>query len=200
MKRPVIAYHVIFATHGFWLPNDPRGSGSTEVRYEPLQRFGPATPVNTRRSVAKKPHDHAQRRAAKQVLRYPEVMFTGRQALSVGLGFKTMIAKSQYQVFACCILPQHVHMVIGRHRYPIEQVVRLLRQAATAQLLEDGLHLFAEQRRPSGSLPSVWGQDFRKVFLFTPADICGRIEYVEENPEKEGKPRQQWSFVIPYIV
>jgi hypothetical protein len=40
-------------------------------------------------------------------------------------------------------------------------------------------------------LPSVWAQDFRKVFLFTPADVVGRIAYVERNPEREAKKRQQ---------
>lgn len=35
----VRAYHVIFCTHGFWLPNDPRGSGSTAVRVERLRTF-----------------------------------------------------------------------------------------------------------------------------------------------------------------
>jgi REP element-mobilizing transposase RayT len=197
--KKVLAYHVIFCTHGFWLPNDPRGSGSTEVRYEPLREFGPATPVTTRRSVAGKPHDRQRRLAAKQVLKYPEVTFTGLQAQSVGNGFGEMVRKSGYIGHACAILPQHVHLVIARHRYPIEQVVRLLRQAATARLLEDGRHPFAEQRAPNGRLPSVWGQDFRKVFLYTPEEIRQRIKYVEENPLKEGKPRQKWSFVVAYV-
>jgi hypothetical protein len=108
------------------------------------------------------------------------------------------VEKSGYQVYACCVLPQHTHLVIGRHTYPIEQVIRLLRQAATAKLLEDGLHPFAGQRSPGGRLPSVWGQDFRKVFLFTPEEVRDRIQYVEENPLREGKRRQHWSFVIPY--
>ena len=28
----VIAYHLIYTTYGFWLPNDPRGSWSDFVR------------------------------------------------------------------------------------------------------------------------------------------------------------------------
>jgi REP element-mobilizing transposase RayT len=194
----VLAYHVIFCTHGFWLPNDPRGSGSTEVRYEPLRQFGPATTVTTRRSVAGRPHDRQLRQAAKEAMKYPEVFFTGHQALSVGLGFGEMAQKAGYRIHACAILPQHVHMVIARHHYPIEQVVRLLRQAATARLLADGRHPFADQRSPTGRLPSVWAQDFRKMFLFTPEDIQRCIRYVEDNPLKEGKRRQQWAFVIPY--
>lgn len=31
MPHAVIAYHLILTTYGFWLPNDPRGSGSDPV-------------------------------------------------------------------------------------------------------------------------------------------------------------------------
>lgn len=54
----VIGYHVIFGTYGFWLPNDPRGSGSDFVWSEELFRFGgKATKVETRHSVAGVKHD-----------------------------------------------------------------------------------------------------------------------------------------------
>ena len=194
---PVTAYHVVIATYGSWLPNDPRGSNSREVRADNIKRFGPATLVtHTRRSVANRPHDRAARLAAKQALRYPPVVFDGYQALSVARGFEKQITTSGYRVYACCILPCHAHLVIGRHPYANEQVVRLLKQAATARLLADGRHPFT--RDENGRLPSVWGQDFRKVFLYTAAETVDRIGYVERNPEKEGKRRQNWPFIIPY--
>jgi REP element-mobilizing transposase RayT len=196
----VLAYHAIFCTHGFWLPNDPRGSQSTEVRAANLRPFGPATTTDERRSVAALPHDLTARRRAKESLVYPEVVFDGYQALSVAKGFAAATAKSGYVIYACSILPCHVHMVIRRHRYAIEQVVRLLRQFATGQLLRDGRHPFAGQRTAAGRLPSVWGQDFWKVFLFDEADICRAIRYVEDNPVKEGKRPQRWSFVTPFSV
>ncbi len=43
-----LAYHVIFGTYGFWLPNDPRGSWSTFVGSWELYRFGKATKVTDR--------------------------------------------------------------------------------------------------------------------------------------------------------
>ena len=196
---PVIAYHAVFSTYGFWLPNDPRGSNSAEVRADNIKPFGPATLVTTtRRSVANRPHNRAERLAAKKALVRPEVVLNGHQALSIAAGFGKQVAKSGYRVYACSILPQHVHLVIGRHSYSIEQVVRLLRQAATVQLEADGLHPF--ERLRNGRLPSVWGQDFRKVFLFTPEDVRDRIEYVRLNPLREGKRIQHWPFVIPYVV
>jgi hypothetical protein len=140
----------------------------------------------------------AARYRAKQELAYPEVTFDGYQALSVVQGFAAMTAKSGYVIHACASLPSHVHLVIARHHYAIEQVIRLLRQEATRQSLADGRHPFAAHRTSTGRLPSVWAQDFWKVFLFTDEEIRQKIAYVEENPIKEGKRRQNWSFVAPF--
>ena len=61
---PVIAIHVIITTYGFWLPNDPRGSWSDFVGAWELLKFGRATKVTTRRSLAKVAHDREKRLAA----------------------------------------------------------------------------------------------------------------------------------------
>ena len=71
------AYHAVFTAYGFWLPNDPRGSWSDFVRSRELLRFGKATKVFTRRSLAAQPHEEDRRRAAKQALRYSPVEFSG---------------------------------------------------------------------------------------------------------------------------
>ena len=83
----VLGAHIIFSAYGFWLPNDPRGSWSDFVAAWELLRFGKATKVNTRKSVAHAPHDSALRRAAKQALKYPPVSFSGIQAVAIGAGF-----------------------------------------------------------------------------------------------------------------
>src|SRR5437870_5730021 len=87
----VQGYHVIFTAYGFWLPNDPRGSWSDCIRKWELVRFGPATRVTTRASLARKPHDRQLRMAAKKALSYPPVVFDGHQALSIGCGFGRMV-------------------------------------------------------------------------------------------------------------
>jgi hypothetical protein len=53
----ILAFHSIFTAYGFWLPNEPRGSWSDFVGSWELRRFGPATKVTTRRSIAEKPYD-----------------------------------------------------------------------------------------------------------------------------------------------
>jgi REP element-mobilizing transposase RayT len=192
-----IAYHVTLSTYGFWLPNDPRGSWSTEVRSPGLRPFGPATTVSDRRSVAHATHNITLRLRAKKSLKYPAVRFDGLQALSVANGFAKQVRKSGYIIHACAILPSHVHLVIRRHSYDISQIVRLLRQSATMQLLSDGRHPFAAIRTPK-RLVSVWGQSYWEDWLYKTEDVPRFIKYVENNPVKEGKRRQRWSFVVPF--
>src|SRR5262245_24194791 len=108
----VLGYHLVFGAYGFWLPNDPRGSGSWRVWAEHLRRFGPATGLEQRsQSVASKGHDRRLRFAAKQALKYPAVRFTGVQAKAIGdgFGFGEYARKKGIIVWACSILPVHVH-------------------------------------------------------------------------------------------
>jgi REP element-mobilizing transposase RayT len=193
----VMGYHVVFTTYGFWLPNDPRGSGSDYVGSKSLREFGPATKVKTRRSVAAVAHDRRLRLAAKKALRHPEVRLTGRQALSVAKGFRSVIVRAGCEVHACTVLPGHVHLVIGKLRYPVERFVNLLKGGATRQLIADGLHPFMDRAEMS-EVPTIWGRGLRKVFLNSEQEVRQRIKYVENNPLKEGKPRQRWSFVVPF--
>ena len=89
----VIASHVIFSAYGFWLPNDPRGSWSDFVGSWELLRFGRATKADVTHSLAAEPHNHALRLAAKKLLRYSPVQFTGIQARAVGRGFVWFVEK-----------------------------------------------------------------------------------------------------------
>ena len=194
----VLGYHVIFGAYGFWLPNDPRGSWSDFVRSWELRRFGPATKVDTRQSVAGRRHDVVLRQAAKSALRYPPVSFTGVRARAIGRGFAHFLKRSGVTIWACSILPEHVHLVIARHSYEVEQIINLLKGDVTRQLLDENLHPFAQWKKADGSVPCCWARKGWKVFLDDEADIVRAIEYVQQNPLKEGKPRQRWRFVTPY--
>lgn len=191
------AYHAIFTAYGFWLPNDPRGSWSNFVGSWELFRFGGATKTETRRSVAAKPHDRALRDAAKTALKYPAVHFDGHQALAIAEGFATAITEHGYRLFACSILPEHVHLVVNRCDRDVERVVAHLKAKATARLTETGRHPLSRFTVPRGGSPTPWALNLWKCFLDTPADIARAVRYVEENPTKEGKRPQRWSFVVP---
>src|SRR4051812_30689820 len=134
MQQPVRAYHLIVTAYGFWLPNDPRGSWSDFVRAWELMRFGDATKVSTRRSLAGVRHDRDSRLEAKRMLARDAVSFSGRQAIAIADGFRRWSESSGAKILACSILPEHVHMVIARHRYKIERVANFLKGEATKSL------------------------------------------------------------------
>ena len=194
----VHGYHVIFGAYGFWLPNDPRGSWSKFVASWELFRFGPATKVETRRSVAHVPHDRALRLAAKQALKYPPVVLSDQQVQSVARGFANSVEKSGFLIWACSILPEHVHLVIGRHHFKVEQVSNLIKGEGTKQLIADGLHPLARYAEPGKSPPTPWAAKQWKVYLDCEDDIWRAIRYVQQNPVKEGRPQQHWPFIAPF--
>lgn len=122
-------------------------------------------------------------------MKYPPVVFDGYQARATARGFAKAIEISEIPVYACSIMPDHVHLVLGRCRHEIEKVVKQLKQNATIRLKEENIH-------PEAKTP--WGASCWKVFLNTENDMRRAIKYVEDNPVKEGKKPQQWSFVRPF--
>ena len=193
----VLGTHLILTAYGFWLPNDPRGSWSDFVGCWELACFGRATRVHTRRSLAARPHDRSLRLAAKRALKYPPVRFTGRQARAVGRGFASYVAKARITVRACSILPEHAHLVIGRHRLGAARLANQLKGAGTRRLAREGIHPMAACRTPGGRVPTPWARGQWAVFLNTAAAVRRAIRYVKNNPMKEGLPPQRWSFVTP---
>jgi REP element-mobilizing transposase RayT len=189
----VHGYHLIMSFYGFRLPNDPRGSWSDFVGAWELLRFG-KTERKIDEAVRLTREQRRQLDEARACLKYPPVTLTGRQALSVGTGFGSLCAKSRFAIWACAILPEHVHLVITRHRYCIEQTANLLKGAATSQLRTDGLDPMANY----GTSRSPWARGQWSVFLDSEESIDNAIHYVEQNPNREGKPRQRWSFVSPF--
>jgi len=155
----VLATHVIFTAYGFWLPYDPRGSWSDFIGSWELYQFGEATTVSTRRSLAHVKHDRAQREAAKRALKYPPVTFSEIQARAIASGFADYVHRSEVIVHACSIMPDHVHLVIGRHRLKAESIAKQLKAAATRRIIEEELHPLAAYRKPgSRRPPRMWAR------------------------------------------
>jgi REP element-mobilizing transposase RayT len=186
----LIANHIIFGAYGFWLPNDPRGSWSTFVGSWELFRFGAAMKTTETRSVAHRPHDFRQRVAAKAVLKRPAVQFSSAQIEAVAMGFGEYARRSGLVIHACAVLSDHVHLVTANHRLEPHKLVIQLKGSATEELRERGIHPFGDNNK-------AFARGEWVVFLDTPSDVHRAIQYVEQNPEKEGMPRQQWAFVTP---
>ncbi|MBL8889166.1 MAG: transposase [Planctomycetaceae bacterium] len=195
----VHGFHVIIPHYGFWLPNDPRGSWSEFVESWELARFGKTTRNLKRRTLEQLTENELiQRDEMRKALKYPPVTLTGRQALGVAVGFKTLTQKSSYTIWACAIMPEHTHLVIARHKYKVEQIVNLLKGAATTQLIHEQLHPLAQSSKLGQRPPQMWGRHQWIVFLEDDEQIRNAIAYVVANPMKEGKPQQVWNWVTPY--
>ena len=185
-----IAYHVTFGAYGFWLPNDPRGSWTDFVYASRLRRFGPETKVSTRQSVAHVKHNHQQRTEAKKALKHCPVVFNDRQVEVIGRGFAQASDETELRVFACAVMPDHVHIVFASHERKNVSLVGQLKSRATKRLNHESLH-------PLSGTHSPWAQGHWEVFLDTEDEVLGAIDYVEQNPIREGRPPQEWPFVVP---
>ena len=193
----VLAYHLILSAYGFWLPNDQRGSWSAFVRAYELAAFGPAAKTNTRLSVAGRRFDAPRRVAMRAALARQPVVLDGHQARAIAIGFADYVGRSMVPVHACAIMPDHVHLVVGRFRLPIERICEQLKGAATAQLNREDRHPFVDQPYRDDRLPTPWARKGWWVYLDSAADVRRSIRYVNENPVRAGLRPQRWLFVTP---
>jgi hypothetical protein len=193
--KPMIAFHLIISAYGFWLPNDPRGSWSDFVASWELLKFGPATKVADSRNYAKDPHDSAPRRAAKRALKFPPVRFNDLQRIAIAAGFARACEEAAYICLAGCIGHDHAHIVMQRHSREITLIAGHLKARATQALTGADLHPLSIYTSKRGGLPTPWSEGCWKVYLDTQIQLASAIRYVERHPEKEGLPRQTWTFV-----
>lgn len=186
----VAAYHLIWTTYGSWLPNDPRGSTSREVRCAEISPLGELhfgrRPVQPAGQVIREFYE-----AARGALKHQLLTFSPAEVDSIACGFADVIEQRTYTCYACAIMPDHVHLVIRKHRYQAEQTIEQLQEASRVSVLA------LESSRRAFEHP-VWGGPGWKVYLDTQADIRRTVHYIEQNPVKIGRPVQCWGFVKPY--
>ena len=184
----VAGFHLIWTAYGWWLPNDPRGSSSHEIRVERIADLGELhhgrKPVQPPSCEIKDFYEHAR-----TVLKHPLLTFTDDDIALIGESFATVIADCRYTCYACAIMPDHVHALIRKHRDQAETMIENLQDASCDKLIAAGRR---DRDHP------VWGGPGWKVFLYTPADFERVIRYINYNPIKAGLPAQHWSFVKPY--
>jgi Transposase IS200 like len=117
MSQPlVIAYHLIWTAYGWWLPNDPRGSGSKTIRNDILAELGELHYGRKRMQPAGAEVRQFQERAV-EVLRHPRLTIDGTTVTEVAEAFREVIERHRYPCYACAIMPDHVHVLIRKHRH-----------------------------------------------------------------------------------
>ncbi len=113
--RVIIGHHLILHGYGQWLPNDPRGSGSTELRQDKLSNLGP---IHFGRIRVQPPRDVLRGfyREATPRLDFPAIWFDGAKRQAIGEAFSRVVRDNRYTVWGCAVLRNHAHLCIRRHR------------------------------------------------------------------------------------
>lgn len=184
----VAAYHLIWTAYGWWLPNDPRGSMSEGVAIERIAELGPhhcgRKVVQPSSAALRDFYDRAD-----GVLKHELLRFDIDQVQLIGRAFDSIVDARKYTCYACAIMPDHVHLLIRKHREKAEEMITNLQEASRSALVEAG--------HRSDDHP-VWGGPGWKVFQHSPKQIETTIRYIRDNPIKIGRPVQNWPFVIEY--
>lgn len=188
MRGRVLAHHLIWTGYGHWLPNDPRGSGSTSLFKDELRQLG-AIHFGRKTFQPRRSDVHEFYDKVDELLEHPRLLFTDEMIRMIGEAFGKTVQARHYTCYACAVLPDHCHLVIRAHREDAETMIAELQKGSRLTLFE---HDFLPMNHP------VWIDGGWKVFLGTPEEIRGRIRYVENNPIKEGLPAQRWPFVTAY--
>lgn len=189
MAKPwVIAHHLIWTAYGWWLPNDPRGSMSRTIRNEMIEELGTLHHGRKRIQPASADICHFYDEAENRLC-HPLTKLGKEETESVAEAFSATAHGHKYTCYACAIVPDHVHLLIRKHKHKAEQMIANFQSAGRLRLRE--LHLCKPDHL-------VWGGPGWKVFLDHPDDVHRTIRYIEDNPKKMRLPPQKWDFVTPY--
>ncbi|MCG8409457.1 MAG: hypothetical protein MI923_29995 [Phycisphaerales bacterium] len=129
----VIAHHLILTGYGHWLPNDPRGSLSREIRAGKLFALGDIHYGRKTQQPSREGLRAFQKKAQRQ-LEHPVLWFDAAKRQAIADAFDRVVQSHRYTCFACAILSNHAHLVIRKHRDKAETMITELRHESTARL------------------------------------------------------------------
>jgi len=184
----VIAHHIMWTLYGWWLPNDPRGSTSQTVCCDLIAELGELH--QGRKPV--QPAGKELRRFYKQassVLKFPLLSLSEKEFSLVAEAIGQAVSESNYTCYACTVMPDHLHLVIRKHRDLAEEMIEKIQVLSRKRLVELGLR---------DSAHPTWTLGGWKVYLDHPEEVQRTIHYVEQNPVKRRLPVQNWSWVSKY--
>lgn len=185
----VIGYHLIWTAYGTWLPNDPRGSGSHVVHTNVLAELGELH--LGRKKLQPCGRDIREFYAkATPLLVHDVLTFDANDRELIATAFETVIRREQLTCYACAIMPDHVHILIRKHRLHAEDMMELLKEASRACLHRN--------KELSDDHPVWTGGHGWKVFLDHPEEVRRAAIYIERNPLPLNLPIQLWNFVKEY--
>jgi REP element-mobilizing transposase RayT len=184
----VAGYHLIWTVYGAWIPTDPRGNMSKGIRVEWIKDFGE---WHYGRKLVQPPSREVREfyEKVKDRLAHALLVFRPDQFTIIADALASVIRTRGYTCYACAIMPDHVHMLIRRHREKSEEMIEWFQKETKAAVIA---------ARARNVNHPVWGGPGWKVFLNTRADFNRTIKYIRDNPLKIGLPEQDWEFVTRY--
>ena len=184
----VIAHHPILHGYAHWLSNDPRGSGSVETRKDDLDSLGS---IHFGRKKRQPPKSELKRfyRGARDRLEFKPVWFNDDMRAVIGETVADISKRCGYTPWAWATCGNHAHGVFRVHRDPGHEMWERIAFATKDALRNAG---FVPPDHP------VWSSRPYVVFKTSVRAVYKAVEYVEDNPEKEGLPRQFYPWVQKY--
>jgi hypothetical protein len=194
-RSTIIAAHYILVLYGHWAVNDPRGSGSTDfldLKFAPLGpiHFGrkPDGEQPTREELREFHHEY------RELLNFPVFWIDEDKRREIAGAIEAVIKTRGYTCYACGICGNHMHLVIRKHKDDPTTVWNNLAEGIRRRLR---LRFPPPHGPISANHPVISARPY-KVYLLAPAGVWDRIDYANDNPMKEGLPRQHWPFITPY--
>lgn len=184
----VIGYHIILTGYGHWLPNDPRGSMSHEVFSPDLMplaehHFG-------RRKI--QPSKEMLRTffvEAQQRLKHPILWWEEAERQAMGTAFGEIVREKRLTCHACAILPNHVHLLMRKHRIQTEEMPEALKERTRTTFRKTKL---VEKEHP------IYSDRQCHVYKSDVQAMRSCVRYIESNCRKHKLPQQNHDFVTPY--
>ena len=99
-SRIIIGHHLVLHGYGHWLPNDPRGSGSQEIRQEKLAELGP---VHFGRKKVQPSRESLRefKQEATERLEFAPLWFDDANRQAIGDSIGRVVSSKGYTVWAC---------------------------------------------------------------------------------------------------
>ncbi len=185
---PIIAHHLLFSSYGFWLANDPRGSNSPTLREPKFEPLGPLHP-GRKKDQPTRATLRAFYEQATPLLTHTPLWFSPDIRTTIAAAFADALAQFRYTPWACALLTNHAHLCLRQHRDDYTLIWSRLATAARTALLQQN------------AIPTdhpLWSDRPYSVYLHTPDDITRTINYIQQNPQKEGLPPQPYPWLHPY--
>ncbi|MDY7108854.1 MAG: transposase [Planctomycetota bacterium] len=134
----VIGHHLVRTACGWWLPNDPRGSTSRTIRSDITAELGGLHYGRKCMQPAGGEIRAFYREAAKR-LKHDLLTFDAAERDFLGECSAQVIDEQRYTCYACAIMPDHIHILIRRHKHRAEDMINNFHDHSRLRFRAEGL-------------------------------------------------------------